>query len=264
MTVSLGRKGLLHRGGGAAARADAGGRLAALGGTLLRAGALGEHLAAEDPHLAADLAVGGLGLGEAIVDVGAQRVQRHPALAVPLVARHLGASQPAGAGHADARGAELLRRLDRLLHRAAEGDAALELGGDVLRHQLRVGLGLAHLDDVEEDLVLGEGLQLLLDALDAGAALADDDAGTRGVHIDLHLAGGTLDLDLADAGLAQLLLHVLTKPDVLVQPLGVVLLLVPLGVPRPDDAEAETDRIDFLAHASSASSWLALRPKSSA
>ena len=58
----------------------------------------------------------------------------------------------------------LMRRLHRLLHGAAEGDAALELGGDVLGHQLRVDLGLADLDDVQEDLVLGERLQVLLDA----------------------------------------------------------------------------------------------------
>src|SRR5438270_10177550 len=211
-------------------------------------GALGQHLAAEDPHLAADLSVGGLGLGEAIVDVGAQRVQRHPALAVPFVARHLRAAQTAGAGHADSLGAELLRGLDGLLHRPAEGDAPLELGGDVLRHQLRVRLRLAHFDDVEEDLVLGELLQLLLDALDARPALADDDARPRSVDVDLHLAGGALDLDLADAGLTQLLLDVLTQLDVLVQPLGVVLHFVPLGIPGADHAEAEADRIDFLTH----------------
>ena len=63
-----------------------------------------------DPHLAADLAVGRLRLGEPVVDVGAERVQRHAALAVPLVARHLGAAEAAGAGDADALRAELLQR----------------------------------------------------------------------------------------------------------------------------------------------------------
>src|SRR5205823_11971381 len=175
-------------------------------------------------------------------------VQWHPPLAVPLVARHLRAAQPPRAGHADALGAELLRGLDGLLHRPPESDAPLELGGDVLRHELRVGLRLAHLYDVEEHLVLRDLLQLLLDALDPGPALADDDAGTRGVHVDLHLAGGALDLDLGNARLPQLLLHVLAETDVLVQPLGVVLLLVPLGIPGADDAEAEADRIYFLTH----------------
>src|SRR6266446_131420 len=224
------------------------GRPGGAGTGLFGGGALGEHLAAEDPHLAADLPVRRPRLGKSVVDVRAQRVQRHAPLAVPLVPGHLGAAQPAGAGHADALGAELLRRLDGLLHRAAESDAPLELGGDVLRDQLRVGLGLADLDDVEEHLVLRELLQLLLDLLDARTALADDDARPRGVHVDLHLVGGALDLDLADTGLAQLLLHVLAQLDVLVQPARVVLLLVPLGVPGADDAQAEADRIDLLTH----------------
>ena len=79
-------------------------------------------------------------------------------------------------------------------------------------------------------------------------ALADDDARTSGVDVDLHLVGGPLDLDLGDAGLAELLLHELTDLDVLVQPLGVVLLLVPGGLPGPDDPETEPDRMDFLPH----------------
>src|SRR5467141_1527654 len=247
---SLGIGGLLHRGGRGAAGGHAAGGAALLRALLRLGGRLGKDLAAEDPHLAADLAVGGLRLGEAVVDVGPERVQGDAPFAVPLVARHLRAAQAARAGHADALGAELLRRLDGLLHRAPEGDAALQLGGDVLGYQLRVGLRLADLDDVEEDLVLRELLQLLLDALDAGAALADHDARPRRVDVDLHLAGGALDLDLADARLPQLLLHVLAQADVLVEPLGVVLLLVPLGIPGADDAEPEPDRIDFLTHAS--------------
>ena len=63
--------------------------------------------------------------------------------------------------------------------------------------------------DVQEDLVLGERLDVLLELLDAGAALADDDAGTRGVDVDLRLVGGALDLDAGDAGVLELLLDVL-------------------------------------------------------
>src|SRR6185437_9500780 len=48
---------------------------------LLAGAAAGrQHLATEDPNLDADLAVGGLGLGETVVDVGAERVERHPTL----------------------------------------------------------------------------------------------------------------------------------------------------------------------------------------
>src|SRR5215475_1690869 len=68
--------------------------------------ALAQHLALEDEHLHADRAVGGAGLRESVLDVGAQRVQGHAALAVPLRARDLGAVQPARAGDLDALGPE--------------------------------------------------------------------------------------------------------------------------------------------------------------
>ena len=94
-----------------------------------------EDLALEDPHLDAAGAVGGVRGGVAVVDVGAQRVQRHAALAIPLHARDLGAAEPAAAVDADALRAEPHRRLHGALHGAAEGDAPLELLGDRLRDQ---------------------------------------------------------------------------------------------------------------------------------
>jgi hypothetical protein len=68
-------------------------------------------------------------------------------------------------------------------------------GRDVLGDELGVGLGLADLLDVQEDLVRGQRLDFLLQGLDAGAALADDDARPRGEDVDLRLVGGALDLD---------------------------------------------------------------------
>src|SRR5665213_4280701 len=86
-----------------------------------------QHLAFEHPGLHADDAVGGLGLGEAVVDVGAQGVQRHAAFAVPFHAGDFRAAEAAGDVDADALGAEAHGRLHRTLHRAAEGHAALQL-----------------------------------------------------------------------------------------------------------------------------------------
>src|SRR5262249_23542267 len=73
----------------------------------LALGASGRRVAPVDPHLHADPAEGGTGLVEAVVDVGAQRVQRHPALAVELRPRHFGAAEAAGALDPDALGAAL-------------------------------------------------------------------------------------------------------------------------------------------------------------
>ena len=192
-----------------------------------------QDLALEDPDLDADGAVRRAGLGQAELDVGAQRVQRDATFAVRLDAAHLGAAEATGAADADALGAELHRRLQRLLHGAAEGDAALELRRDVLGDELRVGLGLADLLDVDEHLVVGErldagelglalggGAQVAdLEDLDALAALADDHAGARRVDDDLGLVGGALDLDGRDVRVVEVLLDGALDADVLVQPL---------------------------------------------
>ena len=62
-----------------------------------RASSRGGDVALVDPDLHADAAEGGPGLVEAVVDVRAQRVQRHATLAVELRAAHLGAAEAAGA-----------------------------------------------------------------------------------------------------------------------------------------------------------------------
>src|SRR5687767_3741294 len=67
-----------------------GGFLFGLGRRRHRLLALAEGLSLEHEHLHSDRAVGGLGFREAVLDLGAQRVQGHAALAVPLRARDLG------------------------------------------------------------------------------------------------------------------------------------------------------------------------------
>src|SRR5262249_27324632 len=138
-----------------------------------------EDFALEDPHLHAAGAVGGERGGDAVVDVGAERVQRHAALAVPLHAGDLGAAEPAGAVDADALGAQPHRRLHGALHGAAERNAPLELLGNRFGDQLGVELGLADLDNVDDDVGLGELRHLAAQLLDVGALLADDDARAR-------------------------------------------------------------------------------------
>jgi nitrite reductase/ring-hydroxylating ferredoxin subunit len=60
---------------------------------IVGGGAAGHDLALVDPALHADPAKRGGGLVEAVVDIGAQRVQRDPTVGVALGARHLGAAQ---------------------------------------------------------------------------------------------------------------------------------------------------------------------------
>src|SRR5206468_1120073 len=67
--------------------------------------ALGHDLALVDPDLDADPAEGRLRLGEAVIDVGTDRVQRDAALGVHFGPAHLPAAEPATAHHLDAVGA---------------------------------------------------------------------------------------------------------------------------------------------------------------
>src|SRR4030095_1330233 len=232
-------------------RCEHGGRESGAGGDALLLLLLlaAEHLAAEDPHPHADDPVRGAGLREAVVDVGAQRMQRHPPFAIPLGARDLGPAQPAGRLDAHALGAHAHGPGQRLLRRTREGDAAFELERDVLRDQLRVDVGPADLVDVDEGLLAGEPRQLLLELLDLRALLADHDARPRGVDVDLGLVGRALDVDLRDPRMVQALLQEVADLDVLVEEVRVLPTGEPARIPRLDDTAAEPLRMDLLSHA---------------
>ena len=202
-----------------------------------------------DPHLDADAAEGGAGLVDAVVDVRPQRVQRDTTLAVELRAAHLGAAEATRALHADALDLRAaLRRLHRLAHGTTEADAAGELLRHALGDQLRVGLGVLDLEDVQLHLLAGELLQLAADAVGLGAAAADDDARTRGVDVDADPVTGALDLHLGDAGPLHALGHELADRDVFLDVVLVQLVRVPPGLVVGGDPESETVRVDLLTH----------------
>src|SRR5450432_2686158 len=108
-----------------------------------------EHFALEYPHLDADDAVGGLRLGKAVIDVGAERVQRHAALADCFSARDFRAVETPGDAYLDAERTRTHRVRHGTLHRTAEHHALLELLRDAVGDKLRVELGLADLGDIQ-------------------------------------------------------------------------------------------------------------------
>ena len=155
--------------------ADGHGRLA--GDLVVVERLVGHDVALVDPHLHADAAAGGAGLADAVVDVGAQRVQRHPTFAVPLGAAHLGAAEATRALHPDAEGAGLLGVLHGALHGPAEGDAVDQLVGDALGDERGVELGALDLDDVELHLrVAGDLGEQRAQLVGLGATATDHDA----------------------------------------------------------------------------------------
>src|SRR5436305_884277 len=136
-------------------------------------------------------------------------MQRHATFAVPLHARDLGATEPARTVDADALRAQPHRRLNGALHGAAERDAALELLRDRFCDELRIELGFPDLDDVDDDVAIGQLRNHLAQLLDVGALLADHD--TRPRRMDRHAAllVRALDYDLGYRGLLQRLGEVL-------------------------------------------------------
>src|SRR2546430_8083977 len=213
----------------------------------LTLGAGGRCLAAVDPDLDPDPAERGTCLVEAVVDVGAQRVQRHPALAVKLRPRHLRAAEPARALHPDPAGSALHGRLHGLAHRTPERHPARQLLGHALRDELRVHLGVLDLEDVELDLLAGELFQVAADPVGLGAASPDDDAGPGRVDVHPDPVPGALDLHLGDAGP----LHAALQHPADGHILGDVVLVQLVGVPPAlevfGDAQPEPVRVHLLA-----------------
>src|SRR5690606_25595699 len=197
-----------------------------LGGPLLGQGA--GLVALVDPDLHADTAEGGLGLEEAVVDVGTQRVHRHSTRVAELGAAHVGAAQAAGAVDLDARhGTGPQPGLHRLRHGTTEGDTVAQLLGDALGDELRIRFGVAHLEDVQLHLLAGELLQLTADAVGLRAAAADHDARPGGVDVDPHPVTSALDLHLGDAGALHAGVQQLADLDVLGHVVGIGLVCVP-------------------------------------
>src|SRR4029077_8206890 len=218
-------------------------------GVILGHGIALHVFALEDPDLDPAGAVGGESGGDAVIDVGAQGVQRHAALAIPLHARDFGTAETAGAIDADAAGAEPHGRLHGALHGAAESDAALELLRDRFSDELRIEFGLADFDDVDHDIAVGELGDMAAQLLDVGALLADHHARTRRVNGDAALLVRALDDDFRHRRLLELLQQHFADFHVLVQERAVARLAgIPARIPSAVDAKPKPDWIDLLTH----------------
>ena len=186
-----------------------------------------------------------------VVDVGAQRVERHLSVGVPLGTGDLGAAEASGNLNLDAARAGSHGPHDGLFHGATESDALLQLVDDVLRDETGVQLGMLDLHHVDLNVLAGELFEVLANVFDADAAFADNDARLGGVDDHARLVGAAFDLDLADRGRPHPLVEELTDGDVFVQPIDVVLFLEPAAVPRARDAQAQSDRMNLLTHVTS-------------
>ena len=125
-------------------------------------------------------------------------MQRHTALTIPLAACNLGSIQATRTHDLDALGTEAHSVLHRALHSASEHDAFLELLGNRICNQLRIGLRLADFFDIDMNLNAQNFLQADLQLFDILTFLADHHARASGIHSDAGILGGSLDHDAAN------------------------------------------------------------------
>src|SRR5690606_30811664 len=141
--------------------------------TVARLGIVLHDLAFEDPDLDPDDAIGSHRLYARVIDVGAQRVQRHTTLTIPFGPRNFRSAQTTGHVDPDTQGPHPHRVLNSAFHRTTERYPALKLLRNALANQRRVQLGLAHFNDVEVQFRFGHPGNFLAQGFDVCAFLAD-------------------------------------------------------------------------------------------
>src|SRR6056297_2850652 len=208
-----------------------------------------EHVAGVDPHLDPDNAVCGARDCGAVIDTGAQRMQRYATFPVPFGPGDVGAVQAASDLDLDALGAQPYRVADGTLHRAAEHDTAFELLRNAVGDQLGIELRLADLADAYRGRHAEQIGKLAAQALDIFTLLADDDPRARRVNRDLRLLGRTLDMNPTDGGLRKFLLDESPGSEVAVQVVCEVLSLgIPACTPILGDAEPDSGWMYLVTH----------------
>jgi hypothetical protein len=211
-----------------------------------------EYFALEDPDLDADDAVGRFRLGQAVIDVGAEGVQRHATLAhhsvraisEPFRRPDMRTLMPSAPLRMVLITARFIAR--RNITRFSICCAMLSATSCASSSGLRISAMFRRTSstgDAEELRRLGAQL------LDVLALLADHDAGTRGLDRDVDLLGGALDQYAADRSVGQLLLQKLAHAEIGVDQQRKLLLAgVPLRGPVAGDAQTNAQRVDFLTH----------------
>src|SRR5262249_17198477 len=209
-------------------------------------------IAVIDPYLDADVALGGLGLGEAVIDAGPRGRRRDGAVHAASGAGHFRAAQPAGELQTNALGPGLHRLVHRPLHRPPEAGPLLELLGDIFSDELRVHLRAIDLHRLDFNVPFRDVLELLRELVDLLTLLADDHADAGGVNEDDDLLARALNADLRDARAAAFLeavLDIAADELVLDKQLGKILLArEPAALPVHHDAGAKARRSYFLSH----------------
>jgi hypothetical protein len=154
-----------------------------------------------DPDFDADDPEGRMRLGETVINIGPQCLERNATFDLLLRASDLSAAQAPADDHLDALRAAAHGLLNRLLHSPAKGDALLDLLSDPVSDQNGVYLGITNLQNGETNLFrciifFRHSFERLAQAFYTLTTLADHDARLRGMNGNADLgAGNALNLD---------------------------------------------------------------------
>src|SRR5262249_8715428 len=207
-----------------------------------------QNFALVNPALHADDSIRRLSLGEAVIHVRPQRMQRQTALQIPLGTRDFRAIQTSAHPDLDTLRAEPQRRIHGLSHRAPKRDSFFKLHRDSAGNKLRVELGPMNLLDIDVDLSIGPLLDVSFQFVDFRTLAADDDARPRRVDRDAELVRHALDFDIADAGVCQLFEQIALQLQIFVKQPAVIAFGEPSRTPWFRDSETESIRVCFLTH----------------
>src|SRR5690606_37425480 len=110
-----------------------------------------ENLTFVNPHFDADDPVSRISLGESVVDIGPQCVERQSAVQVPFSSSDFSAVETSGTAHLNSLGPKPKGCVDRPPHGPTEGNSLLQLLGDTFSHQLGVQLRLVNLLNIDKN-----------------------------------------------------------------------------------------------------------------
>ena len=214
-----------------------------------RAQGLGEDFALVNPDLHADTPECRGGLGETVLNVGADGLQGNRAFVVMLHAGDFASAQTTGTAGLNALRPGAHGAGHRVFHGAAVADTLFELLRDILGDELRVHVGVLDFHDVEARLFANHLFERGAVLLNLLAALPDNHAGAGAVQENRHHVVAPLNLDTGNARAVEGLFEELADFLVLYNQVADFLLTgVPAGVPVLDDAHAQSVGINFLSH----------------
>jgi hypothetical protein len=188
-----------------------------------------------------------VGLGQPIINVGAQSVQGNLALDLFLRARNFRAAETTATHDTNTFGIRAYGFLHRLFHGATKRDTLLQLFRDTAAHQISIQLGLANFDNVQAYSFLGQSLKLSTQLIDLLAITTNHNARFGGVNCHRHLVRSrALNLNARNRTVSKLLVNRIAQFEIFCEQIFVITLRVPARLPAFHDAEPETSGMYFM------------------